>query len=86
MDDVPDNAPLGFWKGAFTTADNKTGDLGRVLIGASFVLYNGFYGFAMHLGMNFDPVMYAAGLAGLHVVGSFGLRVALPTQPSTPGV
>ena len=76
--------PVGFWKGAFTTADNRTGDLGRVLMATGHVCYQAFYAWAMHKGMDFNPITYVGAMGGLHAVGAGALRLALPTQPIAP--
>ena len=71
----------GFWRSAFTSADNRTGDLGRVhwsLTHAAAVL---FQGFAVVHGSTFDPVTFAAAHGGIAAAFAGALKLKSTTEP-----
>lgn len=68
---------MNFWRSAFTTSDNQTGDLARVVWFASHAL-----GWAMAAWHNWAPndiLLFHGGIAGAF---SGCLRLKQPTEPA----
>jgi len=71
-----------FFTHLFTSADNTTFDLGRILwaqISVSFVAISGWAYGSGHA--NFDPVTWAAGAAAILTGGAANLKIKQSTEP-----
>ena len=79
------NQPSRFWRGAFTTSDNTTGDLGRIMWAithlAAFVLQ----GVSIFHGSAFDPVAFGTAHGGIALAFGGNLRLKNNTEPSQGG-
>jgi len=67
----------------FTTADNSTIDLGRILWAKMSIAFVGLsiWGYA-YGHATFDPVSWSAGAAGVLAGGAGGLRIKQSTEPN----
>lgn len=78
---MDDEKPIGFWRGAFTGADNKTGDLGRVHWTLSHLGALAFQGVAVFHGATFDPQTFAVAHGGIAAAFGGSLLLKKSTEP-----
>lgn len=72
---------MPFLRTMFTTADNQTGDLGRVLWAAAFVAFVCFSVWSLYRGQAWDPVSWVTGVGGLLTTGGGALLLKHKTEP-----
>lgn len=72
---------LEFIRHLFTTADNRTGDVGRVLWAVLCLAYVGLTAASLWRGGAFDPMTWAGGAGALLAAGGGALALKRGTEP-----
>ena len=68
----------------FTTSDNTTGDLGRVLWACVVLSFIGLSSASLYRGFPFDPASWSIAAGTLLASGAGALRLKMATEPDAP--
>ena len=73
---------MNFWKTLFTTKDDNSGDVHRVLLAVMVVAFISYEGWVvLWKGQPFDMLTFAAASAGMLTGSAAGLRIKQSTEP-----